>query len=167
MSDDDIDLPSGLYYCQMTAQNDGEMFYKENHPMYLQSYHNKYGNTDATGTFKIDDKKPFINLFKTDSLQIIDEYGVCIGTEAFSETTVICLYQENSPQFVQMEYVKVKNKKNEFEIIWDPEMKVTELSIIESNKLQNSPFLQLRGSDDDIVPSDDAQLLGNYPNPFN
>jgi len=166
-NDDDLDLPSGLYYCQMAAMNDDEMFYKENHAMYLQSYRNKYGHTDASGSFKMGDKKPFLNLFKTDSLKIVSEDGYVQGNESFSQTTVVCLYEGNNPQFIQMENVIVKNKKNRFEIIWDPENSVKKVLMQNDAEIQDILSRLTRDAEDDLIPTDDAQLRGSYPNPFN
>lgn len=165
--DEENNLPSGLYYCQMKAQNEGETFYQESHAMYLQSFHNTNGSTDADGFFQTNNKKPFINLFKTDSLQIVDQNGYELGREAFSDTTIICLSQGDSSQVIQMEYVKIKNKKNKLELIWDPENRAKEISV-QTEIIQHKPVLEkLRGSDDNIIPSDDAELIGSYPNPFN
>jgi len=166
---DENDLPSGLYYCQMRAEQDGDTFYKEKHSMYLQSTSSshKNGTTDESGVFQTTNKKPFINLFKTDSLRIVDMDGYEQEKEAFSDTTIICLYQGSSSQFIQMEYVKVKDKENEFEITWDPENRVKEVQVQNNLNLHEPLSGQIRDSPGDIIPSEDAKLVGSYPNPFN
>lgn len=163
---DDNELPSGLYYCQMIAEQDGDAFYKEKHPMYLQSTSSshKNGTTNQAGVFTTKSKKPFINLFKTDSLQIMDMDGCELEKEAFSDTTIIYLSQGSSNQFIQMEYVKVNNKENEFEIIWDP-AKSQPVKQEEVFKQKDNKFY--RDVPDDIVPPSGTRLLGSYPNPFN
>ncbi|MCD4820026.1 MAG: hypothetical protein K8S23_15185 [Candidatus Cloacimonetes bacterium] len=155
----DNSVHPGVYFCSMKAREDGELFYQGEIMMYLHTfnYNHKNGSTDADGVFQSYDKKPFVNLYNLDSLRIVNEEGEFIGLEAFSDTTAICLFDKNTNEIHQFEYVIVKNGTNEFDITWNPET---------SWKNKGKTKSIEKGTDDNIVPGE-TLLWGNYPNPFN
>ena len=157
--DEDNSVNSGVYYCSMKASENDTLYYQGEIMMYLLSFTNNHenGSTNAEGVFESYNKKPFVNLYDLDSLQIVDEDGNYLCLEAFSDTTVICLFDENSRDIHQFEDVIAEDKNNEFNILWDPESSWRnkgELKVI--NKECNNLF-----------PPFETELRQNYPNPFN
>ncbi|MCD4797015.1 MAG: hypothetical protein K8R49_07610 [Candidatus Cloacimonetes bacterium] len=157
--DEDNSVNSGVYYCSMNASENDTLYYQGEIMMYLLSFSNnhKNGSTNAEGLFISQNKKPFVNFYDLDSLQIVDENGEILGLEAFSDTTVICLFDENSSDIHQFEYVIVEDENNEFNIIWDPE-----------TSWKNKGKSKVTNKDSNgVIPPIETKLKQNFPNPFN
>ena len=157
--DEENSVNSGVYYCSMQASENDTIYYQSEIMMYLLSFTNNHenGSTNAEGVFESYNKKPFVNLYDLDSLQIVDEDGNYLCLEAFSDTTVICLFDENSRDIHQFEDVIVEDKNNEFNIIWDPE-----------SSWRNKGELKVINKDcNNLFPPLETELRQNYPNPFN
>ena len=158
--DDDYDVASGLYYCSMDASENDTLYYHGDVMMYFLSLdsNHRHGYTNSEGVYESINKNPFLNLYDLDSLRIVDETGVFLGSEAFSDTTVICLFDDILNEYYQFEYVVVENGKNEFDIIWEPDSlrKIVE----KTNELKIDHG---RGP----TPPVYTELEGNFPNPFN
>lgn len=155
-------IEAGLYYCQMKASVDGDQTYYAKHTMYLYSYEKlrKHGVTDFEGIFQTEDKKPFVNLFGVDSLQVKDEQNSFLGNIAFPDSTLIYFSQmtEENTMLYQKEIVKVNNDNNSFEFVWNPQA--------ESSIKATEKYFELKDNGDEITP-EETYLEGNYPNPFN
>ncbi|KQC04794.1 MAG: hypothetical protein APR54_08695 [Candidatus Cloacimonas sp. SDB] len=158
------ELENGVYFCTMTASENDTIYFEEELVMYMGSLSsgNRNGFTDSNGIFEYDQKKPFINLYDLDSLQIRDGEGYSYGSKAFSDTTVICLFSEDSNDYFQIKYVVVENGKNEIDIVWEPENfkeSIKDFALPTSENL-----MEILLNDNQWY---DTDLIGNYPNPFN
>ena len=151
---------SGVYYCSMNASENDTMYYQSEIMMYLLSFNSdhKNGSTNAEGVYESFDKKPFVNLYDLDSLQIVDEDGNYLFLEAFSDTTVICLFDENSRDIHQFEDIVVEEKNNEFNIIWNPETSSRNIGKIK---------VAYKNCKRTFLPPLETELKQNFPNPFN
>jgi len=152
---------SGVYFCSMKTIENDDLIYQDEIMMYLLTlnYDHKNGSTNSEGIFESTNMKPFVNLYDLDSLQVVDSNGEIIGLEAFSDTTAICLFDENTNNIRQFEYAVLRNGVNVFDITWNPE-------ILHKSIVKEQSETDNKGVGDNVVPGE-TSLLGNYPNPFN
>ena len=159
-------LHSGVYFSNVILTKNDTVSFQAERTMYMLSLdpNHKNGTTDSEGKFNCLSKKPFINLAEVDSLQIVDEDGVIYGMETFSDTTAICLRDSENDEIRQFIFAKVKDKKNVFNITWDPE----NLGRITAENSENSvtPVNTIsRDVGGILIPI--LEEISNYPNPFN
>jgi len=162
-NDEEISVISGAYYCELNTFANDTLNYHEKKLMYLLAFDSEHRNgvTDNEGVFVSVDRRPFINLYDLDSLKIVDHLQTFLGYEVFSDTTIICLRDQNFDNLYQFEYVIIEDGKNEFELVWEPDT----LNYV-SRKTPDEIYYELERLDPP-TPPDTTVLYGNYPNPFN
>lgn len=158
----ETEVVSGVYYCNMDVYNNDSLSYNGNIMMYLLSFGSEHRNgvTNFEGIFESTDKKPFMNLYCLDSLNIVNEMGEILGYEVFSDTTIICLKKQDADQLYQFEYVVVEDKRNENNFIWNPDT----IRVENKNCVWDTCSRLKRANT--FFPPYSTELRGNYPNPF-
>lgn len=122
---------------------------------------NRNGSTDLNGSFSTTQTASFLNLYNLPDVVLTDENGCLCGSTAISDTTAICLFDPDDNNICQFEYRIAGNKKNIYNIIWEPDTLRVNSNFVKSEKLlfqhhqksNSRPF--------------ENELEQNYPNPFN